>query len=128
MDQVLMNYALLKLGFISEMKLKRSKSANSKSCLSEMCSEFNLNFYQNLEKQKFKVMNLWVILGGEYFGHVTLNNLRMMLLAIKGLHVQPDVPLCEESVKFEGPLGSPLGIFGPSGDMYLFGCDIERAI
>jgi hypothetical protein len=31
---------------------------------------------------------LWKILGGDYYGHITLNNLRMLLLAIKGLHVQ----------------------------------------
>jgi hypothetical protein len=40
---------------------------------------------------------LWKILGGPYFAHVTLNNLRMMLLAIKGLHVQPDVGLSTAS-------------------------------
>ena len=34
-----------------------------------------------------KLVTLWRILGGDYFGHVTLNNLRMVLLAIKGLHV-----------------------------------------
>lgn len=74
---------------------------------------------------------MWVILGGEHYGHVTLNNLRMMLLAIKGLHVQPDVPLTDknnEMVKIDGPLAEPLGIFGQTGDMYLFGSDIERTI
>lgn len=34
---------------------------------------------------------MWQCLGGPYFGHVTLNNLRMLLLAIKGLHVRPDI-------------------------------------
>jgi hypothetical protein len=38
-------------------------------------------------------------LGGEFFGHVTLNNLRMLLLAIKGLHVQPEVR--KSTVKLE---------------------------
>ena len=37
-----------------------------------------------------KLVMLWRILGGDYYGHVTLNNLRMVLLAVKGLHVQPD--------------------------------------
>ena len=31
---------------------------------------------------------MWKVLGGEFYGHVTLNNLRMLLLAIKGLHIQ----------------------------------------
>ena len=35
-------------------------------------------------------VQLWHTLGGPYYGHVTLNNLRMLLLAIKGLHVEPD--------------------------------------
>ena len=45
------------------------------------------------EKQDRLVMNLWKMLGGEYYGHITLNNLRMFLLAVKGLHVSPDVKL-----------------------------------
>jgi len=45
---------------------------------------------------------LWKILGGPYFNHVTLNNLRMMLLAIKGLHVQPDVGLNSTSDRNDG--------------------------
>lgn len=37
------------------------------------------------------------MLGGPYYGHVTLNNVRMLLLAIKGLHVQPDIDLDQNS-------------------------------
>ena len=49
--------------------------------------------YSTVEKQTIKMQSLWVILGGDHYGHVTLNNLRMLMLAIKGLHVQPEVPL-----------------------------------
>ena len=45
------------------------------------------------EKQDTKANLLWMILGGNHYGHVTLNNLRMTLLAIKGLPVQPDVKM-----------------------------------
>lgn len=38
-------------------------------------------------------MQVWRTLGGPYYEHVTLNNLRMLLLAIKGIHVQPDLGL-----------------------------------
>jgi len=48
---------------------------------------FNVNMIQKSDKQDQLLVMLWKILGGEYYGHVTLNNLRMLLLAIKGLHV-----------------------------------------
>lgn len=36
---------------------------------------------------------MWMALGGPHYSHVTLNNLRMVLLAVKGFHVQPDLAL-----------------------------------
>lgn len=54
---------------------------------------FNVNMMQKSDKQDQLLVLLWKILGGEYYGHVTLNNLRMLLLAIKGLHVQLDPAL-----------------------------------
>lgn len=36
---------------------------------------------------------MWMVLGGPYYSHVTLNNLRMLLLAVKGFRVQPDIAL-----------------------------------
>ena len=74
------------------------------------------------------------MLGGEHYGHVTLNNLRMMLLAVKGIHMQPEAPLLtidagkNTLVKIDGPYGEPIGIFGSKGDIYLFECDISRVI
>ena len=65
---------------------------------------------------------------------MTLNNLRMVLLAVKGIHMQPEVPLLtlaakkHELVKIDGPYGAPIGIFGAKGDIYLFEDDISRVI
>ena len=74
---------------------------------------------------------LWKVLGGDYFGHVTLNNLRMFLLAVKGLHVQPDVRLetdkcyrLNEKMETHKHNFEYLGIFNSSRDMYLFKDDI----
>ena len=39
------------------------------------------------EKQTLKMQSLWALLGGDHFGHITLNNLRMLMLAIKGVVV-----------------------------------------
>jgi hypothetical protein len=52
------------------------------------------------------MQSLWALLGGDHFGHVTLNNLRMMMLAIKGLHVQPDLTFNKDSkdvIHIKGP-------------------------
>ena len=62
---------------------------NNKSCL----DNDSLTHKYESEKQISKVQVLWVMLGGEHYGHVTLNNLRMMLLAVKGVHIQPEAPL-----------------------------------
>ena len=65
---------------------------------------------------------------------MTLNNLRMVLLAVKGIHMQPEVPLLTlaakntDLVKIHGPYEDPIGIFGVSGDIYLFEDDISRVI
>jgi hypothetical protein len=53
----------------------------------------------------------------------------MLMLAIKGLHVQPDMALQKDHpgvLKVDGPLSGPLGVFGPSGDMFLFQNDKEK--
>ena len=63
------------------------------------------------------------MLGGDHFGHVTLNNLRMLMLAIKGLHVQPELVISKDSknvITVKGPFNEPLGMFGASGDLFLF--------
>jgi hypothetical protein len=58
----------------------------------------------------------------------------MVLLAVKGIHMQPEVPLLSmagkknDLVKVDGPYGDPIGIFGASGDIYLFEDDISRII
>ena len=55
----------------------------------------------------------------------------MLMLAIKGLHVQPEITLSKDSkelIKLDGPLNEPLGIFGSTGDFYLFEADMEKAV
>lgn len=37
------------------------------------------------------VREMWKALGGEYRGHITLNNLRIFLLAIMNSHVESDL-------------------------------------
>ena len=81
------------------------------------------------------------MLGGEHYGHITLNNLRMFLLAIKGLHVMPDVKFTENPSQYFKLSDIPpdsteqtmdaqftyLGLFSQQGDMYLFEEDVEKA-
>jgi hypothetical protein len=74
-----MRYVLCRLGFVKDYAEEISK-------VRDVNAELSL-----IQKQEHKFLCLWKMLGGEFYGHVTLNNLRMMLLAIKGLHVQPDV-------------------------------------
>ena len=74
MNHLVMRYVLCKLGFVKDYTTEEMEVK-----------------VRDLEKQEQKILCLWKILGGEFYGHVTLNNLRMILLAIKGLHVQPDI-------------------------------------
>ena len=54
---------------------------------------------------------------------MTLNNLRISLLAIKGLHVQPEVALAAGNAT---SLPKGIGRFGPSGDLYFEEQDVEK--
>lgn len=61
----------------------------------------NFNYYQmmlvrlgfisdkKLGNENDVILQIWDTLGGEYFGHVTLNNLRIFLLGVMGTHVYP---------------------------------------
>lgn len=107
MNGTVLKHLLTELGFIeptSHIRAKRSKTPTSRQLSNRLASDlfrkveeptvvsvFNVNALHQLEKQDKKVAQLWKVLGGEHYGHITLNNLRMFLLAIKGLHVMPDV-------------------------------------
>lgn len=89
-----------------------------------------------MEKQAERVKQIWLILGGNFYGHITLNNLRMMCLAIKGLHVSPDVEFSESSthqfqinsVDPNYPENLPVfGLFSAEGDLHLSQTDVEKA-
>jgi hypothetical protein len=83
-----------------------------------------------------KIVHLWKILGGDFYEHVTLNNLRMMLLAIKGLHVTPDAEFGEGTKDFidlakvgEKEQGfTYLGIFSQQGDLHLRQDEISKSV
>ena len=96
-------------------------------------------------------IKMWHVLGGPYFGHITLNNLRMLLLAIKGLHVRPETEITPEdpiirmkdvlsvrkiesdvpTFKKETPEKKSqeylFGFFNENGDFYLDEVDVEIA-
>ena len=84
MNHLVMRYVLCKLGFVKDYTEEMCSSRNKVRDIAMI--EAN-----QIQKQEHKFLCLWKILGGEFYGHVTLNNLRMILLAIKGLHVQPDI-------------------------------------
>ena len=54
---------------------------------------------------------------------MTLNNLRISLLAIKGLHAPPAAPLSDADAT---SLRKGIGKFGPSGDVYFEEQDVEK--
>ena len=119
---------LTTLGYIEDGPSRSLRSRpKSVSRRSSVCFQENAKAEkeQEREKQTARIEHLWIILGGEHRKHVTLNNLRILLLAIKGLHVQPDVPLSESNAI---SLDNGIGKFGPSGDLYLEEQDIEKLI
>ena len=106
MNYIVMKHVLDKLGFTySAVNTERSLSTRSRGKNKKQRDSFLPAFrpsdvIQSDEKKNFvslfdlkepanepKLITLWRILGGDYYSHVTLNNLRMILLAIKGLHV-----------------------------------------
>lgn len=60
-------------------------------------SEKQLNSYENIynvrggDQDKNVVFEMWKNLGGEIRNHITLNNLRIFLLAIMGTYVEPSL-------------------------------------
>jgi hypothetical protein len=67
---------------------------------------------------------LWKILGGELRNHVTLNNLRMFLLAIMGTYVEQSLKKEEHNLHTIGE--NPIGSFNEHGDIFLEPYEIPR--
>jgi hypothetical protein len=70
---------LLRLGFVNEKYLLDIEAEEN----SENLTSDNL------------VLKIWKNLGGEAKGHVTLNNVRIFLLAVMGTFTDPGIPRSE---------------------------------
>lgn len=79
----------------------------------------------NKEPKDKQVWSMWKTLGGEELGHVTLNNLRMLLFAVKGVKVSPDVKV-DYNMSFKSY--GPIGYFSAAGDLYLSEVDVQKSI
>ena len=79
----------------------------------------------NKEPKEKQVWSMWKTLGGEELGHVTLNNLRMLLFAVKGVKVSPDVKV-DYNMSFKSY--GPIGYFSAAGDLYLSEVDVQKSI
>ena len=96
----IMRHVLIKLGFAKEFKTRGANNsevhmgpqATMRSQASAM-SPVNVNISSQAAQQEALLGQMWMVLGGPHYSHVTLNNLRMVLLAVKGFHVQPDLAL-----------------------------------
>lgn len=126
MTITVMEFMLQKLGFLRRERVPETPKRKVSG----------LTAIENLAKQTERIEQIWQILGGNFYGHITLNNLRMMCLAIKGLHVSPDVEFQENSTNHfqintvdpTYPESLPLfGLFSAEGDLHLAQSDVERA-
>lgn len=79
MDKTIFQLVLLKLGFVNE-KFLQDIEAEEKS--------------ENLISDNL-VIKIWKNLAGEAKGHVTLNNVRIFLLAVMGTFTDPGIPRSE---------------------------------
>ena len=67
---------------------------------------------------------LWRHLGGELKSHITLNNLRIFLLAIMGTFVEPGLNKSEQNL-FKVP-GQVYGSFNDQGDLFLEQIEVSK--
>ena len=148
MNYIIMKYVLDKLGFTFKPVVKKIRSSRSSRRDSHFPSFRASDVIKNVDKSSpYKgenmfdlnendhepnLVTLWRVLGGDYYGHITLNNLRMILMAIKGLHVQPDQKhegdvINLNKLQTDDQNDTHLGIFNMNGDLYLSDSDVEKA-
>lgn len=77
-----------------------------------------------METDKSMIFLLWRHLGGEVKTHITLNNLRIFLLAIMGTFVEPGLNKNEQQL-FKIP-GQLFGHFNEQGDLFLELHEVHR--
>jgi hypothetical protein len=75
LNYLIFKETLVRMGFLNENQLNSY--------------EKTYNAQKNSEADKNIVFEMWRNLGGEARNHVTLNNLRIFLLAIMGTYVEP---------------------------------------
>lgn len=119
MNFQVLKYLLLKLGFLEKPQTKKTNIQvyNKKTNVVVKA----VKELEKIHKQEESINQIWKILGGPHFKHVTLNNLRLLLLGIKGLHVLPN-----ESLPQEDLLKAKFGVFSAAGDLYLEVSDVAK--
>lgn len=85
---------------------------------------FLAEFSVNDENEEKLLQDMWRILGGETRNHVTLNNLRIILLAIMGTFIEPS--LKKEEQKLEIISENSFGRFNEHGDLFLEQYEVPR--
>jgi hypothetical protein len=69
-------------------------------------------------------MRIWKNLAGEVRNHVTLNNVRIFLLAVMGTFTEPGLPKGEQNLSKVDE--NEYGLFNDFGDLFLDPSDIPR--
>ena len=101
---------LLKLGFIDQKYLEKID-----------LEEKSENIQQTSDNV---VMRIWKNLAGEVRNHVTLNNVRIFLLAVMGTFTEPGLPKGEQNLAKVDE--NEYGLFNDFGDLFLDPSDIPK--
>lgn len=108
MDKKIFLQVLLRLGFI-DTKYMQEIEEEEKS--------------ENLATESL-VSKIWKNLAGEAKGHVTLNNVRIFLLAVMGTFTDPGIP--REKQNLQKVEENEYGYFNDYGDLFLDVEDIPK--
>ena len=81
-----------------------------------------LGFVHDNEAESSLIFDIWQILGGDEKSLVTLNNVRIFLLAVMGSYVEPSIYKDEQQLHKLGE--DYIGSFNENGDLFLEISDI----
>ena len=108
MDKATFKQVLLRLGFVDSKFLEDIENEEK----SENLTSDNM------------VSKMWKTLAGEAKGHVTLNNVRIFLLAMMGTYTDPGLPRADQNLqKIEN---NEYGYFNDFGDLFLDQDDVPK--
>jgi hypothetical protein len=111
MEKQVFSDLLLRLGFIDQKYLEKIELQEKSENVGYVPGENH-------------VQRIWKNLGGEIRNHVTLNNVRIFLLAVMGTFTDPGIPKGEENlIKVDE---NEYGIFNDFGDLFLDSNEIPR--